>query len=267
MYMQSSLIEVKITDNVGTIILNRPNHGNTLVRMMVEQLSEAFEDLYREKRVRAIILTGAGDAFCEGTDLEEISEVSQQSAEWSDSEGRWGQDASDYRDLILRMLETTKPIIAAVNGAALSSGAGLVMASDIVVAADSGTFGLPDPRYGLVAGVVAPLVCHRLGAGHAARLLMTSKIIDATEASRLGIFHELVPTDKVWARSIEVARECAAGAPEALQLTKRLLNETIGEQLETQLTTGAIMQATSFTTEAAQKGIAAFLDQRQAEWE
>jgi methylglutaconyl-CoA hydratase len=110
-------------------------------------------------------------------------------------------------------------------------------------------------------------VCHRLGAGHAARLLMTSKIIDAAEAARLGIFHELVPTDKVWARSIEIARECAAGAPEALQLTKRLLNETIGEQLETQLTTGAIMQATSFTTEAAQKGIAAFLDQRQAEWE
>jgi methylglutaconyl-CoA hydratase len=266
MYMQSAFVEIKITGNVGTVILNRPDHGNALVRMMIHQLIEAFEDLYREKRVRAIILTGAGDAFCEGTDLEEIKDVSQQNNDWSDSENRWGEDAANYRDLILRMLETTKPIIAAVNGAALSSGAGLVMASDIVVAGHAGTFGLPEPRRGLVAGIVAPLICHRLGAGHAARLLLTSSIIGATEAERLGIFHELVPTDKVWARAMELARDCAEGAPEALQLTKRLLNETIGEQLETQLNTGAAMQATAFTTAAAQEGIAAFLERRKPEW-
>ena len=266
MYMQSALVEVKVTDNVGTVILNRPEHGNTLVRIMVHQLSEAFDDLYREKRVRAIILTGAGEAFCRGTDLEEINDTSQQKAEWAESEERWGEDAADYRDLLLRMLEITKPIIAAVNGPVLSSGAGLVMASDIVVASHEGTFGLPDPRRGLVAGVVAPLVCHRLGAGHAARLLLSSTTIDAREAARLGIFHELVASDKVWARAFELARDCAEGAPEALQLTKRLLNETIGEQLETQLTAGAIMQATAFTTAAAQEGIAAFLAQRKPEW-
>ena len=266
MYMQSALIEVKVINNVGTIILNRPNHGNALVRVMFEQLGEAFDDLYREKRVRAIVLTGAGDAFCEGIDLEEINETAQPTIDSPSTEDRWGQDAADYRDLILRMLETTKPIIAAVNGAALSSGAGLVLACDIVVASAEATFGLPDPRRGLVAGVVAPLVCHRLGAGHAARLLLTSTTINAVEAEKLGVFHELTPADKVWARAVEIAEECAEGSPEALQLTKRLLNETIGEQLETQLTTGAIMQATAFTTEAAQEGIAAFLEKRKANW-
>ncbi|MDZ4659279.1 MAG: enoyl-CoA hydratase/isomerase family protein [Bythopirellula sp.] len=266
MYMQSALVEVKVIDNVGTVILNRPDHGNALVRIMVHQLTEAFDDLYREKRVRAIILTGAGEAFCSGTDLEEINDTSQQKVEWAESEDRWGEDAADYRDLLLRMLEITKPIIAAVNGPALSAGAGLVMASDIVVASHAGSFGLPDPRRGLVAGVVAPLVCHRLGAGQAARLLLSSTTIDAQEAARLGIFHELVEPDKVWARAVELARECAEGAPQALQLTKRLLNETMGEQLETQLTAGAVMQATAFTTEAAQEGIAAFLAQRKPEW-
>jgi methylglutaconyl-CoA hydratase len=266
MYMQSNLIDIKVTGNVGTIILNRPDHGNALVRIMVHQLAEAFEDLYRERRVRAIILTGAGSVFCEGIDLEEISDTSQQKSEWAEFEDRWGEDAADYRDLILRMLETTKPIIAAVNGPALSSGAGLVMASDIVVASDEGTFGLPDPRWGLVAGIVAPLICHRLGAGQAARLLLTSSIIDAAESERLGIFHELVPTNKVWARAVEIAGLCAEGAPEALQLTKRLLNETVGEQLETQLTTGAVMQATAFTTEAAREGITAFLERRRPDW-
>lgn len=266
MYMQSNLIDVKVTDNVGTIILNRPDHGNSLVRIMVHQLIEALDDLYRERRVRAIILTGAGTVFCEGIDVEEIHDTSQQKSEGSEFENRWGEDAADYRDLVLRMLEITKPIIAAVNGPALSSGAGLVMASDVVIASDEGAFGLPDPRWGLVAGVVAPLVCHRLGVGHAARLLLTSSIIDANEAQRLGIFHELVPTNKVWARAVEVAVECAEGSPEALQLTKRLLNETVGEQLEVQLTTGAIMQATALTTEAAQEGIAAYLARRKPDW-
>ena len=266
MYMQSALVDVKVSGNVGTVILNRPDHGNTLVRVMIGQLIEALDDLYRERRVRAIILTGAGTAFCEGIDLEEINDSTQLKDDWSESEDRWGEDAADYRDLIVRMLEITKPIIAAVNGPALSSGAGLVMASDIVVASHDGTFGLPDPRRGLVAGVVAPLVCHRLGAGQAARLLLTSSIIDAMEAQRLGVFHELVPGNKVWARAAEVAAECAEGAPEALQLTKRLLNETVGEQLETQLTTGAVMQATAFTTEAAQEGISAFLARRKPEW-
>jgi methylglutaconyl-CoA hydratase len=266
MYMQSNLVDVKVTGNIGTIILNRPDHGNALVRIMIQQLGEAIDDLYRERRVRAIILTGAGSSFCEGIDLEEIHDTQQQKSESSEFENRWGEDAADYRDLILRMLEITKPIIAAVNGPALSSGAGLVMASDIVIASNEGTFGLPDPRWGLVAGVVAPLICHRLGAGLAARLLLMSSTINAEEACRLGIFHEIVTTNKVWARAVEVAGECAEGAPEALQLTKRLLNETVGEQLETQLTTGAVMQATALTTEAAQEGIVAYLARRKPDW-
>ena len=91
MYMQSALVDVKVTGNVGTVILNRPDHGNSLVRIMIHQLIQAIDDLYREKRVRAIILTGAGAAFCEGTDLEEISDTSQLKSEWSESEDRWGR--------------------------------------------------------------------------------------------------------------------------------------------------------------------------------
>ena len=266
MYMPCEHVEVKLTDCVGTVILNRPDHGNALTRRMVRQLVEGIDDLYREKRVRAIILTGAGDDFCTGIDLEEINDACAMQPEWSDSQERWGEDAAEFRDLISRMLETPKPIIAAVNGAALSHGAGLALACDIVVACEECLFGLPDPRRGLVAGIVAPLLCHRLGTGHASRLLLTATIIDAIEATRLGIFHELVDGDKVWARAVELARECAEGAPEAVQLTKRLLNETIGEQLDSHLTAGAILQATSFTTEAAEEGIAAFLEERKPDW-
>ena len=262
MYMQNDLVEAKVTGCAGTIIINRQDHGNSLTRLMLRQLAELLYDLYNEKSVRAIILTGAGDTFCQGMDLQEMADDQP-----SESPQRWGEDASEFRDLLVRMLEITKPIIAAVNGPALSGGAGLVAACDIVVASTAACFGLPDPRYGLVAGVAAPLVCHRVGTGHATRLLLSSATLDAPEAQRLGLFHELVEPDQVWARAVEVAQDCAGGAPEAIQLTKRLLSETIGEHLQTQLATGAVMRATSCTTDAAQKGIAAFLEQRTPEWE
>jgi methylglutaconyl-CoA hydratase len=262
MYMSSSAIEVKVVEPAGTIVLNRPDYGNALTRSMVQQLAEALDDLYLEKRVRAIILTGAGDSFSVGADLGEM----QTSQESEAPEEQWGADAADFRDLLVRMLEITKPIIAAVNGPALAAGAALVAAADVVVASDAATFGLPDPRRGLVAGLAAPLLSFRLGAGQAARLLLTGQTLDAREAYRIGVFHELTSADTVWARAMELANECAAGSPEAIQLTKRLLNETLGENLSTQLSAGAVMTATAHTTEAAAEGISAAVEGRKPQW-
>ncbi len=262
MYMSSSSIEVKVHGVAGTIVLNRPDYGNALTRSMVQQLVEALDDLYLEKKVRAIILTGAGESFCTGADLAEM----KASEELDSPEDQWGADAADFRDLTVRMMEITKPIIAAVNGPALAAGAALVAASDLAVASDEATFSLPEVRQGLVAGLAAPLVCFRVGAGQAAGLLMTGRTINATEANRLGLFHELVPADKVWARAMQIAEECAAGAPEAIQLTKRLINETLGENLSAQLAAGAVMAATARSTEAAGEGIAAALAGRTPQW-
>jgi methylglutaconyl-CoA hydratase len=262
MYMSSSAVEVKVHAPAGTIVLNRPDYGNALTRSMIQQLLEALDDLYLEKRVRAIILTGAGDSFSVGPDPNELK-ASQES---DSPEDQWGADAADFRDLLVRMLEITKPIIAAVNGPALGLGAALAAAADIVVASDSATFGLPDARHGMVAGLAAPLVCFRIGAGHGARLLLTGATIDAREAHRIGAFHELSPSDKVWARAAQIAAECAAGAPEAIQLTKRLINETLGETLAVQLSAGAVMSATARTTESAGEGIAALVEGRPPQW-
>jgi methylglutaconyl-CoA hydratase len=178
----------------------------------------------------------------------------------------WGQDADRYRGLIETMLRHPKPIIAAVNGPAVAGGAGLVLASDIVIATDTARFGLPEPRRGIVAGVVAPLVAFRLGGGQAARLLLSSELIDAAEAMRIGVYHELVGDGQIWIRAKELAETCAAGAPQALQLTKRMLNEIIGEHLLTQLTAGAAISATARTTEAAEEGLAAFIEKRPPIW-
>ncbi len=260
--MTAPLVRVNVHQHAGTIILNRPDKRNALNRALLAEIAQALDDLHQERRVRAVVLTGAGTAFCAGMDLKEMQETSEQ----DDAQQQWHHDAVIYQELLEKMLQFPKPIIAAVNGPAVAGGAGLVLASDIVVAADDARFGLPEPLRGIVAGLVTPLLVFRIGAGHAANLLLTSRMIDTAEALRLGLFHEQVAGDKLWARAVEVAAQCAQGAPEALQLTKKMLNETVGEHLAMQLTAGAAVSATARTTEAAREGLAAFLEKREPNW-
>lgn len=257
-----NLVNLRVDGNAGTIILNRPDKRNALSRNLLAEIDQAFEDFHREKRVRAVILTGAGSAFCAGMDLSEMLATHDSPEALS----QWQQDATQYRDLVERMLLFPKPIIAAVNGPAMAGGMGLVLASDIVVSADTAHFGLPEPRRGLVAGVVSPLLTFRIGCGQAAHLLLTAKSIGAVEAHRIGLVHELVMGDQVWARAKEIADDCCKSAAEALQLTKRMLNENIGENLTTLLSAGAAISATARTTEAAREGLAAFLEKREPKW-
>lgn len=262
MIMPSNAVEVRVDGTVGTVVLNRPDYGNAITRSMIAELREAFSDLYQQKSVRAVILTGRGDSFCIGRDPAEAHAGDDPMADMA----RWGDEANEYRDLLAAMLELPKPILAAVNGPALAGGAGIVLACDAVIACDNAAFGFPEPRRGSVAGVAAPLLAHRVGSGQAARLLVTSMTIDAAEAHRIHLYHEMIATDLLWARAYEMGKDCSAAAPQAVQLTKRLLYETVGEQLATQLTSGAIASATSRTTDSAKEGIAAHVEGREPEW-
>ncbi|HEY4312526.1 MAG TPA: enoyl-CoA hydratase/isomerase family protein [Pirellulales bacterium] len=257
-----SLLRINVHENTGTIILNRPERRNALSRDLLRALIEALGDLHLERRVRAVIITGSGSTFCAGMDLAEM----RATKESEDPRVQWHDDAVLYLELIEAMLRFPKPLIAAVNGPAVAGGAGLVLACDIVVAAEDARFGFPEARRGIVAGLVAPLLVFRIGAGHAAQLLLTGNLIDAKEAHRIGAFHRLVSPEHTWLRAVELAGECAACAPESLLLTKMLLNETIGENMLTQLSAGAAASATSRTTEAAAEGLAAFLEKRPPKW-
>ena len=255
-------LQIKVHAPSGTIILNRPDKRNALSRELLDELLQAFSDLHQEKKVRAVILTGAGTVFCAGMDLAEM----RATAQTEDAHAQWFHDAAQYKEVLETMLRFPKPIIAAVNGPAIAGGCGLVLASDLVLSAKNATFGLPEPRRGLVAGLVSPLLAFRVGGSQAARLLYTAEPIDALEAHRIGLAHELVEHDAAWARAHELAGQIARSAPEALQLTKRMLNETIGEHLFTLLSAGAANSATARTTEAAAEGLAAFLEKREPKW-
>jgi methylglutaconyl-CoA hydratase len=255
-------ITVKKNIPSGTIVLNRPEKRNALTRQMLTELSQAFTDLHGEKQVRAVILIGSGSVFCAGMDLSEM----QQTAAQPHAQQQWYEDSLQYRELIEQMLQFPKPIIAAVNGPALAGGAGLLLASDIVLATPAAKFGLPEPKRGIVAGIVSPLLAFRVGGGVATQLLLRANTIEATEAQRLGLYHEIVADDLIWAHAHEIAKEIAESAPEAIQLTKRMIYENIGEQMISQLSAGAAVSATARTTEAAVEGLAAFFEKRKPKW-
>jgi enoyl-CoA hydratase/carnithine racemase len=260
--MATGFVKLSIRQQTATVVLNRPEKRNALSRALLADLSQALDDLHLERRVRAVVLMGAGTAFCAGMDLGEMRET----AKLERPHEQWHEDAVIYQELLTQMLHFPKPLIAAVNGPAVAGGAGLVLGCDIVLAAEEAQFALPEPRRGIVAGLVTPMLVFRIGAGHAARLLLTGMPIDSAEARRIGLFHEVVKADHLWPRAHEVAAECARCAPEALQLTKRMLNETVGEHLSTLLAAGAAMSATARTTEAAQEGLNAFLEKREPKW-
>lgn len=258
----SAMISVKKHIPSGTIVLQRPEKRNALTRELLDEIRQAFSDLHQERSVRAVIITGAGSAFCAGMDLGQMQETAQA----ENASEMWFHDADLYRDVLETMLRFPKPIIAAVNGPAIAGGMGLVLGCDLVLAAPSATFGLPEPKRGIVAGLVSPLLAFRLGGSQAARLLLTAQTIDVQEAHRISLVHEVVDHDALWARAHAIAGEVAQCSREAIQLSKRMLNETIGEHLFTLLSAGAAASATARTTEAAEEGLAAFLEKRAPKW-
>ncbi len=255
-------IRLRRDDPSGTIVLDRPACRNALTRRTLTELETALDDLHRAGPVRAVILTGAGSAFCAGTDLREIR------SQVGDDEQRhlWKDDADRMRRLLQTMLRFPKPIIAAVNGPVRGFGIALLAACDIVVASERADFALPEARIGLVAAQAAPLLSFRIGAGATSYLMLTGRTIDAQRAREIGLVHETVRDDLVWARAQELAKECARGARESIQLAKRLINETIGETLELHDSVAAAYTATARTTESAAEGVRAFLERRPPRW-
>ncbi|MFO0941004.1 MAG: enoyl-CoA hydratase/isomerase family protein [Pirellulales bacterium] len=253
------MINVKVTDSVGTIVLERPEKCNALNRRMIEELTQALSDLNQEKRVRGIILTASGAHFCAGLDLKELH--STLSAE--DAMQQWFNDAQAMQTLLENLLQLPKPIVAAVDGAALGSGLALVLACDLVVASHRASFGAPAAKHGVVAGLVAPLANFRCGAAAASRILIGADTLSATEAKAIGLVHHIVDPELIWVRAKTWLDNVAMGAAESIQLSKRLINDMIGETMLSQLASGAASMATSLTTEAACEGLAAFVDKRE----
>lgn len=262
--VQKSVVDIKMLDSVATLVINRPEVCNALDAACIDQLIEALGDVHQEKRIRSVIITGKGDHFCSGIDFKHFAEITQ--LEPPESHQAWYQQWSKLAELCETILRYPKPVIAAVNGSAIGSGLALALACDILVMSRSATLIANAAHRGLVGGVTAPLLAFRSSAAVAARMLLGGAEMDADEALQIGLAAEVVDNDQTWVAAGRWAETCGQVPRESAQASKRMLNETIGETLLTQLASGAASGAAICNTDAASEGINAFVEKRDPEW-
>jgi 2-(1,2-epoxy-1,2-dihydrophenyl)acetyl-CoA isomerase len=248
-------LRLEVSDRVATITLDRPDALNALTVPLKEELLAALRQIGSDQAVRAIVLTGAGRAFCAGQDLRERLELD---AAPLDVEIR-----ERYNPVILAMRRLEKPIVGAINGIAAGAGASLAFACDLRIAAEGASFLLAFGRVGLIPDSGATWLLPRLvGAAKAAELALIAAPLSARDAERLGLVARVVPLESVVVEAQAVAADIAAMAPQAVALTKRALEASWTAGLEEQLELEAELQGIAGATADHAEGLAAFIEKR-----
>jgi 2-(1,2-epoxy-1,2-dihydrophenyl)acetyl-CoA isomerase len=248
-------VRVDVADEIATITLERPDALNALTGPMLADLLAAFHRVGRDRAIRAVILTGAGRAFCAGQDLKE----------------RLAPDAPPlavvvrerYNPIIAAMRALDQPIVGAVNGVAAGAGASLAFACDVRVAAETASFALAFGRIGLVPDSGATWFLPRLiGPAKAAELALTGATLSAADAERFGLVAKVVPPEALADAARDIAGRLAALAPLALAQTKRALERSWSLDLDAALEEEAWRQGIAGGTADHAEGIAAFVEKR-----
>jgi len=258
--MTEALVEYEPRPPAVVLWLNRADKRNALSRGLIAALTAAIERARDDAAVRSVILTGRGSVFCAGMDLAELSETLEKPHE---SEKVW-DDALRLATLYDRIYSLPKPTIAAVNGAAVAGGAGLVTVCDLAVAVEEARLGYPEVRRGLVAAMVMPHLLRHVGERLARYLLLTGELIGAAEACAAGLVNAVVPADQLLERALQWSRALAEGGPLALARTKELLGRFSRQALSVQECAQA--SAAPRLTDECQQGLRAFFARQSAPW-
>jgi methylglutaconyl-CoA hydratase len=253
------LYEVK-PGGAAVVTLNRPDRRNALSRALISTIGRAVERAANDRSARSLILTGAGPVFCSGMDLAEL----QASLSAGLDEAPVWDDALHLAQLYDRIYTLPKPTIAAVNGAAVAGGAGLVSVCDLAVSVPEAKFGYPEVRRGLVAAMVMPHLMRHVGERMARYLLLTGELISAEQAKEAGFINMVVPGVALFDQALAYAREIAEGGPESLARTKDLLHRFSPQAMS--IEEAARASAAPRLTPECKQGLEAFFAKRPAPW-
>jgi methylglutaconyl-CoA hydratase len=236
-----------------TLRLNRPEKRNALSTGMIEALHAELERAELDGHVRVVGLSGAGEDFCAGADLEELLGSADQPIEENERAAR------RLGEVFRRLRELPKPVVAMVQGRALAGGAGLATACDLVIAAESARFGYPEIQRGFVPAMVLALLRRQVGEKRAADLVLTGRLLSAREAAEIGLVSRVVPDAEFESAAQALLQTLAAASPNALALTKRLLYQLEGLPLAEGLGLGARVNALARAHPDFKAAVARFL--------
>lgn len=260
--MSESFVRLDVDNGVARLTLDRPDKRNALTRDFIQQIADAVRTVGTDEAARVLLLCAEGPVFCAGMDLGEMQERAGQ----PDASRLWKQDAGAYRDLLEALFLLPIPTVAVVQGPVLAGGLGLVLACDVVLSAEEAFFSLPEPKRGITAAVVAPLLIYRTGPGAATYMLLSGRRIAAPDAQRMNLCHEVAPASELPARERELARTLLEGAPSALAKTKQHIISCAASSLFDDLNAGMQVSAEARETDDAREGLAAFFENRKPAW-
>jgi enoyl-CoA hydratase len=249
------ILERRREGPIEVLTLNRPEAGNALSPELLADLGAALADIESDPAIHVVIVTGAGDRiFCAGMDLRAFG------ASGSGAPPTPDPRASAMREAMFSG-EYPKPVVAAVNGAAVGGGLELVLGSDLVVAAEHARFGLPEVKRGLFPAGGGTMIATRIPLALALEMGLTGELVDARRAADIGLVNRVVPADGLMAGALELAGRVAANGPLGVQLTKRLMRSSVQRGPEHGRATTA-ESAAVFGSEDAKEGAAAFIEKR-----
>ena len=256
----SELVLLDIQDQIAILSLNRPEARHALSPGLLRALQTHLAALETNQQVRAVVLTGTANTFSSGADLENLKNLLGASAEVQK------QDSSLIAQTLKHIYQFPKPIIAALEGAAVAGGAGLATACDLIVAGHGCKIGYSEVKLGFVAAIVSVFLIRAIGEKHARELLLTGKLISALEAYRIGLVNEVVPTGSALTRALEIAQLIAQNSLTALSSSKELLSSLYSFGLEDGLQHAITVNAWIRGTADLQEGVTAFLEKRSPKW-
>lgn len=249
-------------NGVATLTLNRPDRMNAFTTPMYHELRQIVADIHDDDSTKVLIVTGAGRAFCAGSDVQHrlSARLEGQKIETSRRETLEpvGLVASMFRSI-------GKPTIAAINGVATGAGLSLSLLCDLRIASENARFGAAWVKVGLIPDLAATYSLPRLiGPDKALEIFLTGDLIDAREAERIGLVTRVVPHDELMKYSMEFAQRLASGPSVAIELIKRAVYRGLQNDLDRQLEFETYAQNVCRQTEDHQEGVKAFLEKRQA---
>ena len=252
--MADTLVQLRRDGAVATVTLSRPAKLNTLTPAMLDALEAAARELDADTGVRVVILTGAGDkAFCVGADINEWAALAP-----LDMWRRWVRRGHQVFD---QWAQLRQPVIAALNGHAFGGGLELAITADLRIAVDSAQFALPEASISTCPGWSgSQRLTQLIGPSWVKYLALSGRRMNAEQALRCGLVHEVVAAPELMKAAQQLAAEIAAKAPVALQLSKQLIDAASGEG--TARTLEAMAGALAASTDDAAEGIAAFREKR-----
>ena len=258
--MSYETIRTEVSDQVATITLTRPEVKNAFNDVMLDELFEAYGAFEADPGVRVVVLTGEGNSFCAGADLNYMKNTINYTFEENVADG---MKISDVMERIHRL---RKPTVGRVNGYAIGGGAGLMAANDIVVAADTAVISLSEVKIGLVPACISPYVVMRAGPAACREFFLSGERMNAEKAFRLGLVNAVAPFDELDEAVAVFTRRLIGSGPEALAVCKDLLDNVYGMPLEEAKGYTAKVIAEVRVSDEGQEGMSAFLEKRKPSW-